>query len=98
MDDALRPARHLSEKVPKHHEKSGISESKPAMNKPPARSRGEYEYKVRKLKKSGILEIRRVVCYDKAIIADYDIAYSEVEDKYERNRDKNSGDSSSDFP
>ena len=35
MDDALRPARHLSENVPKHPEKSGTSESKPAMNKPP---------------------------------------------------------------
>ena len=39
MDDALRPARHLSEKVPKHPEKSGTSESKPALNTLSARQR-----------------------------------------------------------
>ena len=50
MDDALRPARHLSENASKHPEKSGTSESKPAMNKPPAHSSGKHGYKMRKLK------------------------------------------------
>ena len=46
MDDALRPARHLSENASKHPEKSGTSESKPAMNKPPAHSNREHGYKM----------------------------------------------------
>ena len=32
MDDALRPARHLSENASKHPEKSGTGERKPALN------------------------------------------------------------------
>ena len=50
MDDALRPARHLSEKVPEHPEKSGTSESKSAVNNPLASSRGKHGYKMQKLK------------------------------------------------
>ena len=49
-EGALRPARHLSENASKHPEKSGTSESKPAMNKPPTRSSRKHGYKMRKLK------------------------------------------------
>ena len=51
MDDALRTARHLSDNVSKHPEKSGTSESKPAMKKPLVHSSWKHGYKMQKLNK-----------------------------------------------
>ena len=49
-DGALRPARHLSENASKHPEKSGTSESNPAVKQLPAYCNGKHWYKMRKLK------------------------------------------------
>ena len=57
MDDALRPARHLSENASKHPEKSGTSESKPAVKQPTAFCNGKHGYKKRKRKKILLLDI-----------------------------------------
>ena len=75
MDDALRPARHLSQNVPKHPEKSRTSESKPAVKQPPTFCDGKHGYKMRKLKNHIIIDKLLQYCYTQEVLLSAKMRY-----------------------